>query len=569
MEKKADLKSIAAEAARMAAFIAVYVACSVAALHFFSETGLSTIFWPASGLGIAAVLIGGPRYVPVVLVAALISGHFNQIPWKLRGIYAAANALETLMAWFFVTRLTPIDIQLSRAKDYIMLILVTGVLVPIPGSFIAAAAIQYLTFSPVPFFYHVQTWWMGGSLGIILITPLILIWRKLPYGWFNKKRIAEALAGIALTFIGGKIFLEGSTGFFGAYPRSFVAFIFVSWAAVRFGRHATLVVTTIIVTQSIIGTYATFSVSNHFNKPYDFANIWMFLVTLSTVGMALATTFNERRTTMQKLSDTLEAYRNEETRRRQSDVALTRTSIDFQRLVETAEEGVWTIDTQGKTTFVNRRMAEMLGYTSATMYGKPFTDFMKPARREAAIALLARRNAGIQEAHEFALEHKEGHEIWTLASTNPITDIEGNITGALAMITDISGNRKTEQALHESEERFRKIVEEVGDSIIIHQSGFVIYTNPAGARMMGAATPAELIGRNGVDFTHPDSRSEAVERIQKLMQQGPDAKLPPFKRKVIRIDGKVITVESTGFVITYEGRQAMVVIGREVPDDPA
>jgi hypothetical protein len=50
------------------------------------------------------------------------------------------------------------------------------------------------------------------------------------------------------------------------------------------------------------------------------------------------------------------------------------------------------------------------------------------------------------------------------------------------------------------------------------------------------------------------------------MQEGPNAKLPPFVRKVIRIDGKVITVESTGFVITYEGRPAMVVIGREVPD---
>ena len=512
----------------------------------------------------AAVLIGGPRYVPVVLIAALISGHFNNIPWKLRGIYACANAFETWLAWILVTRITPIDINLPRAKDYIQLILITGVLVPIPGSLIAAAAIQYLNFSPMPFFYHTQTWWMGGSLGIILITPLILIWRQLPYGWLEKKRIVEALLGIVLTFVSGTIFLEGSTGFFGAYPRAFIAFIFVSWAAVRFGRHATLVVTTIIVTQSIAGTYAAFATGNHFNRPYDFANIWMFLVTLSTVGMALATTFNERRTTMKKLSDTLEAYRREETRRRQSDAALTRTSIDFQRLVETAEEGVWTIDTRGKTTFTNTRMAGMLGYTPATMYGKPFTDFMKPARREAALALLSRRNSGIQEAHEFSFEHKEGYEIWALASTNPITDIEGNITGALAMITDISKNRKTEQALKESEERFQKIIENIEDAVIIHQSGFVVYANPAAVRIMGAANAADLVGRNGVDFTHPDSRAEAVERIQKLMQEGPNAKLPPFVRKVIRVDGKVITMQSTGFVITYQGRQAMVVVGREV-----
>jgi PAS domain S-box-containing protein len=194
---------------------------------------------------------------------------------------------------------------------------------------------------------------------------------------------------------------------------------------------------------------------------------------------------------------------------------------------------------------------------------------MKPARQAAALELLSRRNSGIQEVHEFELQHKDGHEIRTLASTNPITDIEGNIVGALAMVTDISGSRRTEQAVKESEERFNKIVEDIQDAVIIHQSGFIIYANPAGARLMGAKNPNELIGRNGVDFTHPDSRGEAVERIQKLMQAGPDGKLPPFRRKVVRLDGKVITVESVGALITFQGRQAMVVIGREVADETA
>ena len=547
---------------RLAAFFGVHLAVTLGAPYFFSSAGLVTLFWPATGIALAAVLLGGYAYAFATLLSCAIAGFLAPEKGIVQIFFTLANTLEIFIARYWLLNIARIDARFDKATDYLKFVLFAGVLLPLPAALIAAAAITKFTTPPAAFWFYAREWWMADSLGILSLTPLLLIWRRLPAGWFDAKYIAEGVIGTAVTVGTGYFLLASPAENMLGYAHGFLVFIPVAWAATRFGRHATLFITSIIVAMALAGTRTQGGLSPA--GALSYLNIWLFLVTLSTVGMALATVFNERRVALRKNTELVEAYRREEARRRESDHALRKTSIDFQRLVETSEEGVWTIDTLGKTTFTNARMAQMLGYTPATMYGRDFTDFMKPARRDAAMALLSRRNSGVQETHEFAFEHKEGHEVWTLASTNPITDIEGNVIGALAMVTDVSGNRKTEQALRESEERFDKIVESIHAAVIIHQSGFVVYANPAAAHMMGVKTPAELIGINGIEFTHPDSRAEAVERIQKLMQTGSDVKLPPFRRKVVRIDGKIITVESTGFVIPYQGRQAMVVVGREV-----
>jgi len=543
MKKSTDLKSWMKECALMAGFLIAYVGSGVTSLNIFSETRTSAVFWPPSGLGMAIVLMGGPRYTFLVFAGSCVSGLISHTPWQLLLAYIPVNGLEALLGWLVVRRLWPIDLNLARAKDYILLILFVGAIVPIPGSFAAAAAIYSFNPSPISFLGHTLVWWMGGSLGIILLTPLILMWRSMPEGWTDKLRLAEAATMLVAT--------AASCHFFRAepYPLAFTSFIFVAWAAVRFGRRVTLLVTTVIVTQSIISAYT-------YAQPRDYANIWMFLVTLSTVGMTLATTLNERRTI-------IEAYRRAETARVKSDDALHRSAIDFQRLVETAEEGIWTIDTKGKTTFANHRMAAMLGVRPAAMLGKTFTDFMKPERHAAALELLNRRNEGIHEVHEFSLLHKEGHEIWILASTNPMTDIEGNVIGALAMITDITHFRKTERELRESEERFQKLFESSNDMIVIHQSGIVVAVNPATVRMIGASGPADLIGRNALNFVHPDDHPIVIDRLKK-MNQG-ETQMPPLKERFIRFDKTTIDMMVAASLISYNGRTATMVIARQLP----
>ncbi len=132
----------------------------------------------------------------------------------------------------------------------------------------------------------------------------------------------------------------------------------------------------------------------------------------------------------------------------------------FRQIVETTLDGVWTIDPAGTTTYVNRRMAELLGYTPGEMLGRPMFDFMEPGVRAVAEQNLARRASGIAEQHDFPWRHRDGHAVWTMLTANPLTDAEGRYEGALALITDITARRQQEQALRESEARARHQAEE-------------------------------------------------------------------------------------------------------------
>lgn len=129
----------------------------------------------------------------------------------------------------------------------------------------------------------------------------------------------------------------------------------------------------------------------------------------------------------------------------------------YRQIVETATEGIWIIDRDARTTFVNQHLCEMLGYTPQEMLGSHLFAFMdEEAQREAAINL-ERRRQGIREQHDFRFRHRDGSDVWTIVSTNPFHAEDGSFQGALAMITDITERRRAERALRESEARLMEV----------------------------------------------------------------------------------------------------------------
>lgn len=117
----------------------------------------------------------------------------------------------------------------------------------------------------------------------------------------------------------------------------------------------------------------------------------------------------------------------------------------FRRIVETTAEGVWMVDANAITTFVNPAMAHMLGVTPEQMLGRHMFDFMSTEEQSHATRRFALRMTGVREVHESALRHADGHEVWTLMSASPIEDDEGRYQGALAMVTDATQQRNNER----------------------------------------------------------------------------------------------------------------------------
>lgn len=137
----------------------------------------------------------------------------------------------------------------------------------------------------------------------------------------------------------------------------------------------------------------------------------------------------------------------------------------YRQIVESAVEGVWTIDAKGMTTYVNPKMAEMLGYTAAEMLGKSFLVFMDDQGRKMAGRYFERRRQGIKESHEFDFIKKDGTRICASLSASPIHDEKGSFIGALAFVSDITQNKLTKEALREKTEEQALLLDNIETQI--------------------------------------------------------------------------------------------------------
>jgi PAS domain S-box-containing protein len=124
----------------------------------------------------------------------------------------------------------------------------------------------------------------------------------------------------------------------------------------------------------------------------------------------------------------------------------------FKQLVDAAQEGIWVSDDRGLITYVNQRMAELLGYENGALLGRPVYDFLDATARAGAKRTLGRPEAG-GEHRDLRFRRQDGTELWGLVSASPITGRGGAVVGTVGMITDITERKRTEERLRRSAER--------------------------------------------------------------------------------------------------------------------
>jgi diguanylate cyclase (GGDEF)-like protein/PAS domain S-box-containing protein len=141
-------------------------------------------------------------------------------------------------------------------------------------------------------------------------------------------------------------------------------------------------------------------------------------------------------------------------------------------------------------------------------------------------------------------------------------DERGEPTAILEVNNDVTERNLAQRALAESEERYRHLVELSPEAVMVHSEGEVVYANEAAARLIGAASSAELIGKPIMGFAHPDYREMAVERIREAFATGEP--IPLREEKIVFLDGAVIDVEVTGVPIVYDGKPAIQLLARDI-----
>ncbi|MGD0845338.1 MAG: PAS domain S-box protein [Geobacteraceae bacterium] len=132
----------------------------------------------------------------------------------------------------------------------------------------------------------------------------------------------------------------------------------------------------------------------------------------------------------------------------------------YRRIVDTASEGIWVVGPDIRTISVNARMAEMLGYPSEEIIGRPFTDFMFEEDLPDHLKKIENRRQGMSENYERRFRRKDGETLWTQASATPILDNEHRFIGSFAMFTDITDRKRAEETLNRLNEELEQRVKQ-------------------------------------------------------------------------------------------------------------
>jgi len=203
------------------------------------------------------------------------------------------------------------------------------------------------------------------------------------------------------------------------------------------------------------------------------------------------------------------------TERKKAMEALAESEERYRRIVETSNEGIWAIDKLGKTTFVNRKMAEMLGYAVREMVGKSMFDFMDEEGRAIAVNFVKNYNEEVSHKQDFKFRRKDASPLWAIFSTVGIFDEGGEYQGALGMITDITERKQAERKI--AFQAF--LLDRVRNAAIATDlEGRVIYLNQY-AQSLYQLKPETAIGKNIFSLTVPNSEQITGREVTVSIQE--------------------------------------------------
>jgi PAS domain S-box-containing protein len=447
---------------RLAGTGVLYFLAGMAGLAVPFTAGNVSPVWPASGVALACLLLFGWGCWPAICLAAFLVNYSSHLPFLAALGLAGGNTAAALAGAFLVQSIPGFRTSLARLRDTLGLILLAAALC---SAISASIGTGVLLLSGVkPWATGTTVWlmyYLGDAMGILLAAPLFLSLGEL-FKVRSAARILEMAGLLLLTALTSMLLFDEHVYFATRHTvLALLVFPFVLWAAIRFGVAGTALINAVIAAVALL---ATAHGLGPFSKDLPFTNallLQLFFATLAVSGLLLSAVIAERKAT--------EAERENLIRKQATQEAEWEGEKRYRRIVELASEGIWTLDAQGCTTFVNRQLAHMLGYEPEEMAGRSALEIGPEAFRTSPLQV---------SANETRLYRKDGEELWAKISTAPIPDERHGADGMLVMLSDITESKRAEELIRKSGTELQAVLDNSPALIYMKdQAGRYLFVN--------------------------------------------------------------------------------------------
>ena len=218
-------------------------------------------------------------------------------------------------------------------------------------------------------------------------------------------------------------------------------------------------------------------------------------------------------------------------------------------------------------TYISPRCEQVLGLSQQVLLKGilPMRNFIHPQDWPVFNASMEESLSALTDWKWEGRIKRNDEYVWIEAQGVPARLEDGSIVCS-GLISEVTDRKKLEANHAASEKRYRDLVEHLPIGIGIHTQGTLVYANQFALRMMGADTASQLLGKNVLDFVHPDYRDLVVERMKKIAAGD---EVPTVEEKYVRLDQKVIDVEVNAHSFAYQGIPGVQLIVKDITETKA
>jgi diguanylate cyclase (GGDEF)-like protein/PAS domain S-box-containing protein len=504
MQSRAVAALLASRSVRLAAVALAYVLLAEGGLVFAAEYGTASIVWPAAGLALAAVLLGGPVFAAPVALAAFVINVAAGKPLGMALLVGVGNASAALAGAAMLGRLVEFSPKLDRVRDVLWL-LALGALAStaIAATFGAIALVGADMVSRQDAAQQWLTWWAGDGLGIVLLAPMLL-------GWAQRWRF-DAQAGLALAAAAcasGLVFLVSAllrSVLPGLSAQLLVAFALVPLAmgaALRLGPRDVATFNVVLGAALLVGSIVGLG---PFAEEVAGGALVPVIGALSCIGLSTLV---------------VSAAMAE---RRAAAAQLVASEARFRSLTELSTDWYWEQDAELKFIHLSPGFEPATGLDAGMVLGRRRWDLAldrDDERRWQEHRRVLESRTPFRDLRVAVRAH-DGSRRTLVITGEPVFDADGVFRGYRGIGRDLTGERRAEDALRESEERYASVFHSGAAAIftvaVAEDGEFRFEEMNSAAEVLWGVVAHDIIGKTPKQTLPPRAAATGYQRLQECL----------------------------------------------------